>query len=190
MPSGQLVALPRTSNRLGAENVETRAVVVGEDIEHPVVIPDARCPDASAVDVSAFHAVVPSKVVFIHAVAGQFPVHQVLGMHEDDCRVHVHRRAGNVIIVADTNGVGVFEFLIKQRVGISAVPVVGGPVFGRVGGGSGGSRRICGGGVVGQGEQSRQPKGDAKVFHVGGIDKIIPPALQARFFLWQAMTSV
>ena len=50
MPSGQLVALPGTLDRLGAEDLQARAVDVGEDIEHAVVVADARRPDAPAVD--------------------------------------------------------------------------------------------------------------------------------------------
>ena len=56
VPAGQLVALPRTVDGLGAEDLQARAVDVGEDVEHAVVVADARRPDASAVDVSAFEA--------------------------------------------------------------------------------------------------------------------------------------
>ena len=129
VPSGQLVALPRTLDRLGAEDLEARAVDVGEDVEHALVIADAGRPDAPAVDVPAFQAKGRAEVEPVDAVAGQFPVHQVLGMHDLHRRVHVHGGAGEVIVVADADDVGVLELLVEQRIRVGAVAVVGGPVL-------------------------------------------------------------
>src|SRR5262245_41648866 len=56
MSSRQLVALPRALNRLGAEDLETRAVDVGEDVERSLVIADTRRPDALTVDAASFKA--------------------------------------------------------------------------------------------------------------------------------------
>src|SRR5436190_23069889 len=57
VPSGELIALPRSLDRPGAEHLEARAVDVGENIERPLVIADARRPDAPAVDVPPFQAI-------------------------------------------------------------------------------------------------------------------------------------
>ncbi len=68
-----------------------------------------------------------AEVELIHAVAGKFPVHQVLGMHELHGGIHVHRGAGEVVVLADADGVGVFELLVEQGIGVGAIAVVGGP---------------------------------------------------------------
>ena len=126
----ELVVLPGAVGRLGAEDLQARAVDVGEDVEHPVVIADARRPDAPAVDVSAFQAIGGAEVEPVDAVAGQFPVHQVPGVQDHQARVHVHRGAGEVIVLADANDVRVFKLLVEERIGVRAVAVVGGPGFG------------------------------------------------------------
>ena len=133
VPSGQLVARPRTMNRLGAEDLEAHAVDVGEDIEHALVIADAGRPDTLAVDVPSFEPERRAQVQPIHAVAGEFPVHQILGMHDLNGRVHVHGGAGEVVVLAHTNNIGILELLVEQRIGVGTIAVVGGPMPGRRG---------------------------------------------------------
>ena len=133
VPSGQLVALPGTVDRLGAEDLKADAVDVGEDVEHALVIADAGRPDAPAVDVPAFEPERRAEVQPVHAVADQFPVHQVLGMHDLHRRVHVHGGAGEVVVFADADDIRVLELLVEQRIRVGAVAVVGGPVLGRSG---------------------------------------------------------
>ena len=82
-----------------------------------------------------------AKVQAIHAVAGEFPVHQVLGVHQLHSGVHMHRRAGEVVIVADADDVGVLELLVEQGIGVGSVAVVGGPVLRRSGRKAGAIRR-------------------------------------------------
>jgi hypothetical protein len=77
-------------------------------------------------DVAVFQAEGRAEVEPVHAVAGEFPVHQVLGMHQLHGGVHVHGGAGEVVRVADADDVGVLELLVEQRVGVSAVAIVGG----------------------------------------------------------------
>lgn len=119
--------------RLGAENLQADAVDVREDVEHAVVITDARRPDALAVDAPAvFQAKGRTEIEPVHAVAHQFPIDQILGLHQLNRGVHVHGGAGEIKCVADTDDVRVLELFIEQRIRICAVAVVGGPVFRRI----------------------------------------------------------
>jgi hypothetical protein len=93
------------------------------------VVTEAWSPNASAVNVPFFEPERRAKVEAIYAVADKFPVHQMLGMHDLHRGVHVHGRAGQVIIFANPNYIRVLELLIKQGIGVSAVAIVGGPVL-------------------------------------------------------------
>ena len=66
VPARELIALPRSLDGLGAEHLESRAVDVGEDIEHPLVIADAGRPDAPAVDIPAVQTIRRAKVEPVH----------------------------------------------------------------------------------------------------------------------------
>ena len=50
-------------------------------------------------------------------------------MHQLHGGVHVHRGAGEVVVLANPNDIGILELLVKQRIGVSAVAVVGGPIL-------------------------------------------------------------
>ena len=128
VPRGKLVALPGTGNRLRTEHLQAGTVDVREHVEHAVVVTDARRPDAPPIDAPALQSVRRPKVKLVCTVAGEFPVHQVFGVHQNYGGVHVHRRAGEIIILAHTDHIGVFELLIEQWVGIGPVAVIGGPV--------------------------------------------------------------
>ena len=55
-------------------------------------------------------------------------------MHDDYGRIHMHCGAGQIIIVANADGIRILKFLIEQRIGIRAIAVVGGPMFRGFGG--------------------------------------------------------
>ena len=125
--AGQLVACPGAVGGRRTENLRAHAVDIGENVKRAVMVADAGRPDALAVDRSAFEAEPGSEVQTIDAVAGQLPVHQVPGVHHDQSRVHVHRRAGQVVVLADADDVGVLELFVEQRIGIRPVAIVGCP---------------------------------------------------------------
>ena len=132
MPSGQFVAGPRAVNRLGAKELQASAVDVGEDIKRAVVIANARCPDATAIDATAiFQTVGRAQVKPVRAVADEFPVHQVFRVHQLHGGIHVHGGAGEVVVLTDTDHVRVLELLVKQWIGVGAIAIVGGPMMGR-----------------------------------------------------------
>jgi hypothetical protein len=78
----------------------------------------------------AFEAESRAKVQPVHAIAGEFPIHQVPGMHQLKGRVHVHRCLCQIIVFTHADDVGVLELFVEQGIGIRAVAVVGSPVFG------------------------------------------------------------
>ena len=131
MSSGQLIALPRSLDRWGTEDLKTRAIDIAENKEHAFVKADARSPDSPTVNVPAFQAIGWSQIEFVGAIAREFPIHQVLGMQDLDRRIHVHGGAGQIIVLADADDIRVFKFPVKQRIGVRAVAVVGSPVSGR-----------------------------------------------------------
>src|SRR5215468_515914 len=64
-------------------------------------------------------------------------------MQYNESRVHVHGGAGEVIVIARTDNIGVFKLLVEQRVGISSVAVVGCPTLGTSARRSGRTGRGC-----------------------------------------------
>jgi hypothetical protein len=62
-------------------------------------------------------------------------------MHNLNRGIHVHGGAGEVVIVANTNDIRILELFVEQRIRVSAVAVVGGPVSLRSGRDQGSRRR-------------------------------------------------
>src|SRR5665213_249955 len=116
MSAWQLVLLPRAIDCFGAEDLKPGAIDIAEDIEHTVVITDTWSPDAFAINVPAFKTISRTKIEFARAIAGQFPVHQILGVQNFDRRHHVHGGPGEVIVITDTNWIRVFKLSIEQWV--------------------------------------------------------------------------
>src|SRR5262249_33989068 len=92
-----------------------------------VVVANAGSPNALPVNFATVQMESGTEIDPIDAITGQLPVHQILRVHHEHSRVHVHGGAGQIVVVTDANYVGIFEFLVKQRVGIRSVAVVGGP---------------------------------------------------------------
>ena len=63
----------------------------------------------------------------VDTVRDVFPVDQILGVKDDQPRHTVHGGAGEVVIVAYAEDVGVAELVVEQWVGKGAVAVVGSP---------------------------------------------------------------
>jgi hypothetical protein len=96
---------------LAAHTIDIR-----ENIKDPVVVPDAWSPNTAAINISTFQAEGGTKVKTLHAIAGQFPVHEVFGVHYYECGVHVHRGAGEVVVFAYPDDIGILELLVKQGI--------------------------------------------------------------------------
>jgi hypothetical protein len=92
------------------------------------VVTETRSPDAQAVNLLAvFEAKVRAEVQAVEGVTEESPVHQITGVQYGQPRQGVHRGAGQVVIRAHTDHVGIGEFVVKQRVRIGPVAVVGHP---------------------------------------------------------------
>src|ERR1700744_143905 len=50
-------------------------------------------------------------------------------MQNEDAWVNVHRGVGEVIVFAHADDIGIFEFFVEQRIGISAIAIVGSPTL-------------------------------------------------------------
>ena len=106
---------PRAADVLCGVALQSLAVDVAENVELPVGIAYARCPDALAVD---FLVVLQREAVFreveaVEAVGGELPVHEVLRVEDDQSWHGVHRRAGEVVVVAHAEDVRVGELIVK-----------------------------------------------------------------------------
>ena len=132
-----VVVRPRAADVLRRVALQALAVDVREDVELAARIADAGCPDALAVDLAtarlrraAEREGRVGEVEAVEAVADVLPVHQVLGVQDDQAGHGVHRRACQVVVVAHAENVGVGELVVEQRVGERAVAVVGRPRLG------------------------------------------------------------
>ena len=126
--SAQGAVFPRTVSRIGDEELQAVAIHVGEDVELTFMITDDRSPYALTIDLFVTHKLelVVGKDVrpAIEAIAGQFPVHKILGMENDQSGRTMHRGASQIIVFPHTDAVGVGEFVVEQRVGIGTISIV------------------------------------------------------------------
>ncbi len=120
--------LPWTCRLFAYENLKAMTVDVREDIEFPVMIANARCPDALSVCLfMVFEAELVAHVESRQAITGELPVHQVARVQHHKPRQTVHGGACKVIVVAHTYDVRVGKLVIKQGIGIGPVTVIGSP---------------------------------------------------------------
>ena len=120
--------LPRACCLLANEHLQTVTVDVREDVELPVMIANARCPDALSVCLfMVFEAELVAHVESRQAITGELPVHQVARVQHHKPRQTVHGGACKVIVVAHTYDVRVGKLVIKQGIGIGPVTVIGSP---------------------------------------------------------------
>ena len=122
---------PRTADVLRCVALQPLAIDVAEHVELAVGVTDARCPDALTVNFLMVlqREAVLGEVEAVEAVGDVFPVHQVLRVEDDQSRHRVHRRAGEVVVVAHAEDVRVGELVVEQGIGKRAVTVVSRPRF-------------------------------------------------------------
>ena len=119
--------LPRSLSLVGDKDLHAVSVDVGEDVELAVVVAYARSPYALSVSLLAvFEAeLVAKSEEVLHRVAAEAPVDEVLGVKHHHSWQAVHRCTGEVVVLSHPYHVGVGELVVKQRVGVSAIAVVG-----------------------------------------------------------------
>ena len=124
-----VVVCPGAADVLAGVALQALAIDVGEDIKLAVGIAYAGCPDALTVDflVVLQREGIVGEVEAVEAVADVLPVHQILGMQDDQAGHGVHRGAGQIVVIAHPKDVRVGELIIEQGVREGAVAVVGSP---------------------------------------------------------------
>ena len=124
-----VVVGPRPADVPGGVALQALAVDVGEYVELPIGIADARSPDALTVDLAVVlkREGIVGEVKAVEAVAHVLPVDKVLAVEDDQPGHGVHRRACEVVVIAHADDVGIGELVVEQGVGEGAVAVVGGP---------------------------------------------------------------
>ena len=68
-----------------------------------------------------------SEVETVEAITDVLPVDKVFGMEDNKARYGVHRRAGEIVVIAYSEDVGVGELVVEQRIGERAVTIVSRP---------------------------------------------------------------
>lgn len=120
---------PRSAGIVGYEHLEALTVDIGEDVKLAVMKPYAGGPDALTIYLTAVLQGESrvGKVETVEAVAPLFPVDEVAGVEDIYAGNGVHGGTGEIVVVADTQDIGVGKFIIEKRIGKGAVAVVGGP---------------------------------------------------------------
>ena len=127
--SFHIMMLPRTFNILASIALQTLAVDIGKDIEHAIGIADTGGPDALAVYLLMIlqGKLIVVEVETVEAVTDVLPVHQILGMKDDQTRHGVHRSASQIIVIAHAEDIGVAELVVEQGICKRTVTIVGSP---------------------------------------------------------------
>ena len=115
-----IVVLPRSANVLTGIALQPFSIDVGVDIELPIGITDTGSPDALTIYLLMIfqRESVVVEVKTIEAITDILPVHQILGVENNQARHRVHRGAHQIIVVADTKNVRVGKLVIEQWVGV------------------------------------------------------------------------
>ena len=124
-----VMVLPRAADVLRGVALKALPVDVRVYVELAVGIAYAGGPHALSVD---FLMVAQGETVFREveareAIGDVLPVHEVLGVEDDKSGHGMHGGAGQIVVVAHAQNVGVGEFVVEERVGERAIAIVGGP---------------------------------------------------------------
>ena len=121
--------LPWTTNIVGNISLKSLAVDISKYIEFTFIISDARSPYALTINLFAANKregrVV--EVEAVEAIANLLPVHKVFGMQDVYSWYCVHGGTCKIVVVANTQDVGVRELIIEQRIREGSVAIIGCP---------------------------------------------------------------
>ena len=124
-----IMVRPGTADILCRVALQPLAVDVREHIELSVGITDSGCPDTLTVNLLMIlqRELIIGEVKTVEAVAHVLPVHQVLGVQDNQSRHRMHRGACQVIVITHTDDIRVRKLIIKQRIRKCAVAIIGCP---------------------------------------------------------------
>ena len=124
-----VMVLPRATDILRGIALQTLAVDIGKHIELAVGITDGRRPDTLTVDLLMIlqREGIVSEVETVEAVGDILPVHEILRVKDHETWYGVHRGAGKIVVIANTQDVGVGKLVVEERVSKRAVAVISCP---------------------------------------------------------------
>ena len=124
-----VMVLPWPTDILGGVALQAFAIDISKDIELTVGIADGRCPDALTVDLLMIlqGEGIIRKVETVEAIGDILPVHEILRVKDHETWYGVHRGAGEIVIIADTQDVRVGKLVVEERVGKRAIAVISCP---------------------------------------------------------------
>ena len=124
-----VMVLPWPTDILGGVALQAFAIDISKDIELTVGIADGRCPDALTVDLLMIlqREGIVSEVETVEAIGDILPVHEILRVKDHETWYGVHRGAGEIVIIADTQDVRVGKLVVEERVGKRAIAVISCP---------------------------------------------------------------
>jgi len=96
-----IMMLPWSTNILGSIALQPLTIDIRVDIELSVGITDARSPDALSINLLMIlqrESIIP-EVKTVETVTDILPVHQVLGMKDDQSRHRMHSGAGKIVVI-------------------------------------------------------------------------------------------
>ena len=124
-----VMVLPRAPNILGSIALQALAVDVCKHIELPIRIADSRCPDSLTVDLlmALQRKGIVVEIEAVEAIADILPVHQVLGMENNESRYGMHRSTGQIVVITHTQNIGIRKLVVEQRISKGSVTIVSSP---------------------------------------------------------------
>ena len=127
------IVLPRAARIGRAKHLQSEPIHVGKNVISAFVIAEAGRPDALAVNLfAAFQPEVGPEIQAVEGISDPPPVHQIARVQDRQTGHGVHGGAGQVIVGADADHVGIRELIVEQRVRVGSVSVVGCPGAARV----------------------------------------------------------
>ena len=126
------MVLPWTPNILGSIALQALAVDICKHIELPIRIANSRCPDSLTVDLLMVlqRKGIVVEIEAVKAIADILPVHQVLGMEDNESRYGMHRSTGQIVVITHAQDIWVRELVVEERICKGSVTIVSGPRLG------------------------------------------------------------
>ena len=113
--SFHVVVFPWAADVLAGEALQPFSVHIGVEIKGSIMMTDTGCPDTLAVNLFTFFQAEGRVVkrVAVETITYVLPVHQILGVEDNEAGHRVHGRTGQIIVIAHTDDVRVRKLIIK-----------------------------------------------------------------------------
>ena len=124
-----VMVLPGTTDILRGIALKALAVDVGKHIELPVMVADGWCPDTLTVDLLVVlqRESIVVEIETVKAIADILPVHQVLGMEDNESRYGMHRSTGQIVVITHAQDIRIRKLVVEERISKGSVTIVSRP---------------------------------------------------------------